>query len=244
MELSSGDCLLLCSDGLSGKVKAEEMMQLVENASTIEESCRQLIDLANKRGGEDNITVVVAKFEGDGLKTAENVSRLTTNIEVLAAFDPEGESNRKSKRQDSGKVKPKPESSKLKKEDDPGATKKLSSEKSKGVSSFTHTLGSSSNLLAQELSELTTQKIQPEKYTRAQLLAKNNDADVAINAAMAALRSQLDCFRHMVFWAEKEGKNTQSLIDSVKKLEQFLKNIEAQRISLADLNSLAEKLTE
>ena len=53
-ELRRGDVLVLCSDGLSGQVKKEEIAQIVA--------------LANERGGPDNITVVIARFDGDGLR--------------------------------------------------------------------------------------------------------------------------------------------------------------------------------
>jgi protein phosphatase len=66
--LRRGDLLLLCSDGLSGKLRAEEMREIVSAAGgDLAEACRQLVAEANERGGEDNITVVLARFDGDGL---------------------------------------------------------------------------------------------------------------------------------------------------------------------------------
>jgi protein phosphatase len=68
VQLRRGDYLLLCSDGLSNKLRAEDMQQIVtENARDLETACTALIDEANKRGGEDNITVVLARFTGDDL---------------------------------------------------------------------------------------------------------------------------------------------------------------------------------
>jgi PPM family protein phosphatase len=64
MTLQDGDTVLLCSDGLSGKVRGEEMLSIVEGAPGLEAACGLLIDLANKRGGEDNITVVILHVEG------------------------------------------------------------------------------------------------------------------------------------------------------------------------------------
>jgi protein phosphatase len=65
--LRRGDILILCSDGLSGVVKREEFAQLVAEAADLPSLCSDLIDLANERGGPDNVTVVAARFEGDGL---------------------------------------------------------------------------------------------------------------------------------------------------------------------------------
>jgi PPM family protein phosphatase len=67
-ELSSGDRLVLCSDGLWGKVESEEIKELVERFPA-QTACESLVCLANERGGEDNITVVIASFTGDGLRT-------------------------------------------------------------------------------------------------------------------------------------------------------------------------------
>jgi protein phosphatase len=58
-----GDVYLLCSDGLSGLVNDEQMLEIVSNASTLEEACKHLIERANFFGGTDNITAVLARVE-------------------------------------------------------------------------------------------------------------------------------------------------------------------------------------
>ena len=67
-ELRKGDTLVLCSDGLSGQVKKEEIGQIAGGEADLQNACDKLIALANERGGPDNITVVVARFDGDGLR--------------------------------------------------------------------------------------------------------------------------------------------------------------------------------
>jgi protein phosphatase len=62
-----GDVLILCSDGLSGLVRREEFASLARQYLEPSALCSALIDLANARGGPDNITVVTARFDGDGL---------------------------------------------------------------------------------------------------------------------------------------------------------------------------------
>jgi PPM family protein phosphatase len=59
-ELQAGDVLLLCSDGLTEHVKKREVAALVESTDS-EAVARGLIDVANQRGGHDNITVIVAR---------------------------------------------------------------------------------------------------------------------------------------------------------------------------------------
>lgn len=67
-ELRAGDRLLLCSDGLSGMVRNEEIRKILVAAATPAEAAQVLIDRANANGGHDNITVIVAFFEG-GLRS-------------------------------------------------------------------------------------------------------------------------------------------------------------------------------
>jgi len=66
-KLRRGDTLVICSDGLSSQVRREEIGELIETSNGLADLCDALIDLANGRGGPDNITVVVARFEGEGL---------------------------------------------------------------------------------------------------------------------------------------------------------------------------------
>jgi serine/threonine protein phosphatase PrpC len=58
--LELGDTFLLCSDGLTGEVKDDEIGVILECLPPAE-AARVLVDLANLRGGPDNITVIVAK---------------------------------------------------------------------------------------------------------------------------------------------------------------------------------------
>ncbi len=61
------DTLVICSDGLSGKIHQDEIARIVNEAADFKTACQSLIDLANERGGEDNITVVIAQLSGTGL---------------------------------------------------------------------------------------------------------------------------------------------------------------------------------
>lgn len=70
-ELRRGDILVLCSDGLSGLVKKEEIAASAGRERDLQVACDKLITLANERGGPDNITVILARFDGDGLRATE-----------------------------------------------------------------------------------------------------------------------------------------------------------------------------
>jgi serine/threonine protein phosphatase PrpC len=64
--LQRGDRFLLCSDGLSGQIDDDEIGMLL-GALDIQTAVRAMIDLANLRGGPDNITVLIAEVLGDEL---------------------------------------------------------------------------------------------------------------------------------------------------------------------------------
>ncbi|OGQ22295.1 MAG: hypothetical protein A3I05_06820 [Deltaproteobacteria bacterium RIFCSPLOWO2_02_FULL_44_10] len=60
-DVQVGDIFLLCSDGLSNLIESHEIRDVVAN-NALEDACKRLIDLANERGGDDNITVVLASI--------------------------------------------------------------------------------------------------------------------------------------------------------------------------------------
>ncbi|MGA9995154.1 MAG: PP2C family serine/threonine-protein phosphatase [Pyrinomonadaceae bacterium] len=83
IRLGQGDTLLLCSDGLSGKLKAEDMQRIVlDSKGDLAAACQALIDEANNRGGEDNITVVLARFTGNDLQKP-STSKITVELPAL-----------------------------------------------------------------------------------------------------------------------------------------------------------------
>jgi protein phosphatase len=67
--LRQGDTFMLCSDGLSGQVSDEEIGSILSSLSP-EEAAQAFADLANLRGGPDNITAIVVRVNDDFLTTA------------------------------------------------------------------------------------------------------------------------------------------------------------------------------
>lgn len=57
------DVVLLCTDGLTRHVSDEEIEAELQSPHTSEESCQRLVQLALKRGGEDNVTVVIGRLK-------------------------------------------------------------------------------------------------------------------------------------------------------------------------------------
>jgi PPM family protein phosphatase len=89
-----GDTLIVCSDGLSGLVRREEFAQLAQDNADLSALCSALIDLANARGGPDNITVVAARFDGEGLPEADSADGVGyRTYDLPPATEPEPESD-------------------------------------------------------------------------------------------------------------------------------------------------------
>ncbi len=76
MEFSRGDAFLFCSDGLTTMLSDEEIRDsiAVDETRTAEALCQGLVDLANEKGGVDNITVVYVRIPGRA--TLEKVDRV------------------------------------------------------------------------------------------------------------------------------------------------------------------------
>lgn len=83
VELYRNDCLVICSDGLSNKVSSDELRESAAGIEDLTEACRDLIAKANERGGEDNITVVIARFDGEALHSASDTNSITESLRPL-----------------------------------------------------------------------------------------------------------------------------------------------------------------
>lgn len=74
-----GDKFLLCSDGLTNMVEDGEILEVAEDNNP-EEACHILVDMANTRGGDDNITIILSEFTGvgepGGLEESEDESTI------------------------------------------------------------------------------------------------------------------------------------------------------------------------
>lgn len=73
----SGDCYVLCSDGLSGMVSDQEIADIVSTLTgNLDEAVRVLIARANEHGGEDNVTAIVVRIGDEG--TGDTLGTETT----------------------------------------------------------------------------------------------------------------------------------------------------------------------
>ena len=70
-EVRRGDILLLCSDGLSGMVRFEDIRETLRSGAEPLDICKALTERANQAGGHDNITVIIVRFDGPTLKAPD-----------------------------------------------------------------------------------------------------------------------------------------------------------------------------
>jgi len=108
-KLQDGDIFLLCSDGLSGMVTDEEMLDIVSITDDLEEACDLLISLANDAGGTDNITVVLVRSDaiegapalaedGDDGELEVSPSSLPADFEGMDDFDEDEDGDEEAKK--------------------------------------------------------------------------------------------------------------------------------------------------
>ncbi len=69
INFNSTDILILCTDGLSNFVDKYEIEKVALEIKDINEVCKKLVSMANKRGGYDNITVLVAKNNEENIES-------------------------------------------------------------------------------------------------------------------------------------------------------------------------------
>lgn len=95
--LQIGDQVLLCSDGLHSLIDDEDLLQIIDK-TPFEDVADSLVDLANERGGTDNITVVVAQVEAldwdaqpvpDEADTSRVTEPITEQLSTTAISKPE-----------------------------------------------------------------------------------------------------------------------------------------------------------
>jgi protein phosphatase len=63
-DLEQGEVILICSDGLHGVVDDEVLRGLMSDAADLQMLAKKLIETALARGSRDNITALVARYDG------------------------------------------------------------------------------------------------------------------------------------------------------------------------------------
>jgi protein phosphatase len=81
LPLVPGDKVLICTDGLTDLVSDEEILQILNDGGNSQEHLQELVDLANDRGGHDNITITLLHSPGDELFDENELEEELEDIE-------------------------------------------------------------------------------------------------------------------------------------------------------------------
>ncbi len=65
LEMIPGDVLLLCTDGLHGEAGDDEILRVMKEETAMQDLCDRLVQLANEKGGRDNITIICLQYRGE-----------------------------------------------------------------------------------------------------------------------------------------------------------------------------------
>ena len=61
-ELTAGNRIIMCSDGLSNMVEDDEIDQVLADNASVEDKTKKLLDRANENGGKDNIAIIIVEL--------------------------------------------------------------------------------------------------------------------------------------------------------------------------------------
>lgn len=72
IDLAVGDIFVLCTDGLTNHLEEEDIFDIVKASKNPEDTAKNLITMANHRGGSDNVTIVVVEIEEKDISVEDN----------------------------------------------------------------------------------------------------------------------------------------------------------------------------
>jgi serine/threonine protein phosphatase PrpC len=87
LALRDRDCLLLCSDGLTGVISEEEIRATILSARKLEDAATKLLNMVRDRKGGDDVTLILAGI-GGFLKAPREDESVESTHEVISSFDP------------------------------------------------------------------------------------------------------------------------------------------------------------
>jgi len=85
IQVFEGDSLTICSDGLTDKVSPEEILHIVSRERP-EKACHLLVDMANERGGDDNISVITIRVKSLRRERSGIMGMISQIIDWLSKF--------------------------------------------------------------------------------------------------------------------------------------------------------------
>ena len=71
LTLDSDESLLLCCDGVIAHLSDDDIHKIIRDSADPQTACQEIVDLANERGGSDNISLIILSSEGSDTKETE-----------------------------------------------------------------------------------------------------------------------------------------------------------------------------
>ena len=71
LPLDSDESLLLCCDGVIAHLSDDDIHKIIRDSPDPQTACQEIVDLANERGGSDNISLIILSSEGSDTKETE-----------------------------------------------------------------------------------------------------------------------------------------------------------------------------
>ena len=71
LTLDSDESLLLCCDGVIAHLSDDDIHKIIRDSPDPQTACQKIVDMANERGGSDNISLIILSSEGSDIKESE-----------------------------------------------------------------------------------------------------------------------------------------------------------------------------
>jgi protein phosphatase len=71
LTLDSDESLLLCCDGVIAHLPDDDIHKIIRDSPDPQTACKEIVDMANERGGSDNISLIILSSEGSDIKEPE-----------------------------------------------------------------------------------------------------------------------------------------------------------------------------
>ena len=72
LTLDSDESLLLCCDGVIAHLSDDDIHKIIRDSPDPQTACQEIVDMANERGGSDNISLIILSSEGSDTKENES----------------------------------------------------------------------------------------------------------------------------------------------------------------------------
>ena len=85
LTLDSDESLLLCCDGVIAHLSDDDIHKIIRDSADPQTACQEIVDMANERGGSDNISLIILSAGGSDTKETESGSESDDSPTVITS---------------------------------------------------------------------------------------------------------------------------------------------------------------